>query len=55
MNFDVFKEYLSGEVIPVPTKHIPAGSNAVMDALLGNRKTVFKDIVLRTHEGLGCL
>ena len=54
VNFDVFKEYLSGEVIPVPTKHIPAGSNAVMDALLGNRKTVFKDIVLRTREGSGC-
>ena len=41
-------------MIPVPTKHVPSGSNAVMDALLGNRKSVFKDIVLKTHAGSGC-
>jgi hypothetical protein len=54
IDLDVFKEYLGGDWIPVPTKHIPAGSNAVMDALLGNRKNVFKDIVLKTHAGNGC-
>ena len=54
VDFDVFKEYLGGNMIPVPTKHIPSGSNAVMDALLGNRKSVFKDIVLKTQSGDGC-
>ena len=54
VTFDVFKEYLGGGMIPVPTKHVPSGSNAVMDALLGNRKSVFKDIVLKTHAGSGC-
>lgn len=54
VHIDVFKEYLGTELIPVPTKHIPFGSNAVMDALLGNNKNVFKDIVLKTHEGTGC-
>jgi len=54
MTIDVFKEYIDGELIPVPTKHIPSGSNAVMDALLGNRKNIFKDIILKTQAGNGC-
>ena len=54
VNLDVFIEYLGDVPIPVPTKHIPAGSNAVMDALLGNRKNVFKDIMVKTRSGVGC-
>ena len=54
VDIDVFKEYLGAELIPVPTRHIPSGSNAVMDALLGNKKNTFKDIVLKTRAGNGC-
>ena len=54
IDFDVFKEYLGGELIPVPTKHVSSGSNAVMDVLIGNRKSVFKDIVIKTQAGNGC-
>jgi len=41
-------------LIPVPTRHIPSGSNAVMNALLGNKKNTFKDIVLKTRANNGC-
>ena len=54
IGIEVFKEHLGGDPIPVPTKHIPSGSNAVMDALLGNRKNIFKDIILKTQSGNGC-
>ena len=54
IDFDVFVEYFNDDPIPVPTKHIPSNSNAVMDALLGNRKNLFKDIVLKTRGGDGC-
>ena len=40
--------------IPVPTKYIPSGSNAIMDRLIGNRVNTFKDIVLKTRDGVGC-
>jgi len=54
MHIDVFKEYIGADLIPVPTRHIPSGSNAVMDALLGNKKSVFLDIINRTRAGSGC-
>ena len=54
IDFDVFKECLGNDLIPVPTKHIPFGSNAVMDALLGNKKNLFKDILSKTLTGGGC-
>ncbi len=54
LDIDVFKEYLGAELIPVPTRHIPSGSNAVMNALLGNKKNTFKDIVLKTRANNGC-
>jgi len=51
---DKFTGYFDSELIPVATKHIPAGSNAVMDVLLGNRKNIFKDILIKTSAGNGC-
>lgn len=54
MHIDVFKEYMGTDLIPVPTRHIPFGSNAVMDALLGNKKNTFKDIVDKIKAGNGC-
>ena len=54
IDFDVFVKYFNDDPIPVPAKHIPSNSNAVMDALLGNRKNIFKDIVLKTRGGDGC-
>ena len=54
MHIDVFKEYIGADLIPLPTRHIPSGSNAVMDALRGNKKNVFLDIINRTRAGTGC-
>ena len=54
ISIDMFTEHLGDEAIPVLTKHVPAGSNAVMDALLGNKKNTFKDIVLKIQAGTGC-
>ena len=33
---------------------IPSGSNAVMDALMGNKQNKFKDIIAKTMNGTGC-
>ena len=52
--FDVIAEYMGDAPIPVPTKYIPSGSNAIMDRLIGNRVNTFKDIVLKTRDGVGC-
>lgn len=32
----------------------PSGSNAVMDALMGNKQNKFKDIIAKTMNGTGC-
>lgn len=53
VDIDVFAEYLGNDPIPVPKRYVPS-SNSVMDALLGNKKNVFKDIVTKTLKGAGC-
>ena len=53
VDIDVFAEYLGNDPIPVPRKYIPS-TNSIMDALLGNKKNVFKDIVVKTSRGAGC-
>ena len=55
VDFDAFSELLGADPIPVPKKFTPmSGSNAVMDALMGNRETYFKDIMVKTGKGQGC-
>ena len=54
VDFDKFSALLGGGLIPVPKKMIPSGSNAVMDALLGNKQNKFKDIIAKTMHGTGC-
>ncbi len=54
VNFDKFSTLLGGGLIPVPKLKTPAGSNAVMDALLGNKQNKFKDIIAKTMKGTGC-
>ena len=54
VDFDKFSELLGSDPIPVPTKFEAIGSNAVMDALIGNKQSVFKDIMLKTMMGRGC-
>lgn len=55
VDFDKFSELLGGGMIPVPKKFTPmGGSNAVLDALMGNRETYFKDIMVKTGKGKGC-
>ena len=55
-DFDEFARLLGTEFVPVPTT--PArtnkGTNAVMDALLGNRESCFFDILKKTKAGRGC-
>ena len=54
VNFDKFSTLLGGGLIPVPKLRAPAGSNAVMDALMGNKQNKFKDIIDKTMRGTGC-
>tara|TARA_R100000951_G_scaffold29575_3_gene25581 strand:+ start:8601 stop:11369 length:2769 start_codon:yes stop_codon:yes gene_type:complete len=53
-DFDDFAKLLGVNTILPPTKAAPTGSNAVMDALLGNREASFFDILKRTKAGRGC-
>jgi len=56
VSFDKFSELMGNDPIPVPKKFTPvSGSNAVMDALMGNREHYFKDIMLKTAKGKGCM
>ncbi len=52
--FDTFSELLGGEMIPVPTKHIPKELSQTMHNLMGNQENVFKDILVKTQRGDGC-
>jgi len=54
VDFDKFSTLLGGGLIPVPKIMAPAGSNAVMNALIGNRQNKFKDIIAKTMNGTGC-
>ena len=54
VDFDKFSTLLGGGLIPVPKKMTPSGSNAVMDALMGNKQNKFKDIIAKTMNGTGC-
>lgn len=52
-DFDAFAEALGINDILVPTV-APSYNSALMDKLMGNRESVFKDIMLKTQEGRGC-
>jgi len=54
VDFDEFSRLLGGELIPVPNKYIAHQHSATMDALLGNREHLFKDILVKTAKGVGC-
>jgi len=55
VEFDVFIALLGSDPPPLfRPSTVPMERNAVMDALLGNRESVFKKIVLKTAEGKGC-
>lgn len=56
ISLDYFAELLGAEPIPVPIK-VPAmsGPNSVMDALMGSREYYFKDIMVKTGKGKGCM
>lgn len=55
-DFDAFAALLGVDTVPVPTSpaRTNSGTNAVMDALLGNREACFKDILKKTQAGRGC-
>jgi len=55
VDFDQFAELLGDDPIPVPKMLAePMGSNAVMDALIGNKENEFKTILIKTQAGKGC-
>jgi len=54
VDFDRFAELVGDDPIPVPTKHIPRDLNQTMQNLLGNKESVFKDILVKTQRGEGC-
>jgi hypothetical protein len=51
-----FSEFLSTVEAPVftPRAYVPRETDAVMSALLANRESVFKTIMVKTAEGKGC-
>tara|TARA_B100000131_G_scaffold122660_1_gene119780 strand:+ start:8173 stop:10986 length:2814 start_codon:yes stop_codon:yes gene_type:complete len=55
-DFDKFSSLLGVDFVPAPTRPAPKAksTNAVMDALLGNRESRFKDILKKTQAGRGC-
>lgn len=53
MDFDKFSELLGGPVILAPTR-ASSGANAVMQTLMGNTESSFKDIIAKTMRGNGC-
>jgi len=55
VTFEVFSNTLGMDMVPPPKKYIPAGANAVMDVLIGNKKSVFLDIINKTRSGVGCV
>jgi hypothetical protein len=54
VDFSVFSALLGSDLKPVSRRYIPSDSNAVMDALMGNRESKFRDIMIKTREGNGC-
>jgi len=52
IDFDYFADKIGVSTIPVPTR--VEGSSAVMDALIGNKESVFKTILKKTIAGNGC-
>ena len=53
IDFDKFSELVGGPVILAPTR-ASGGANAVMQTLMGNTESSFKDIIVKTMEGRGC-
>jgi hypothetical protein len=55
VDFDAFTTLLGSDPAPLFRPNTgPVERNAVMDALIGNRESVFKKIVIKTAEGKGC-
>lgn len=54
VDFDTFAELFGADPIPVPAiKHV-SGGNAMLDTLMGNRDTYFKEILIKISAGRGC-
>jgi len=53
VDFDKLSDLLGIDQIPVPTVR-PSTNSSVMDALLPNYKSYFKDILRKSKEGRGC-
>ena len=54
VDFDKFSTLLGGGMIPVPKRMVPSGASAVMQTIMGNNETKFKDIIAKTARGTGC-
>jgi hypothetical protein len=58
IDFEAFSLLLGDDPIPVPAKltapYAPPEADAVTRALMGNRESRFKDILVKTKEGRGC-
>lgn len=56
VSLEQFRNALGDDPVPALPKKafVPEANNAVMDALLGNKESVFKTIVTKTAAGKGC-
>jgi len=54
ISLEDFSNALGADFMAVPKKFIPAGANAVTDALIGNKMSSFKAILDKTRRHVGC-
>ena len=54
ISLEAFSNAIGADLMPVPRKHIPSEANAVLNALIGNKMSKFKDILDKTQRRVGC-
>ncbi|MAN64237.1 MAG: hypothetical protein CMI60_20075 [Parvibaculum sp.] len=55
VDFDEFYELLGGkDLVFPPKKYMPAAPNAMMQSLMGNTESSFRQILEKTYNGNGC-
>jgi|TARA_R100000455_G_C6272771_1_gene129798 hypothetical protein len=54
VDFDKFNELLGGDLILPPKKFTPSTPSVLMESLMGNRETYFRQILEKIDDGSGC-
>lgn len=54
VDFDKFNELLGGDLVLPPKRFTPSAPNALMESLMGNTETSFRQILEKIDSGHGC-